>query len=404
MGGFFSLNNPLFSRLGGGSSSSTPLLSKTWAQLNTLRLASQLVPGQMYLLTDYQTIYDRPDYTITGTAKAAGSITNVNSGVTEPLILIAITTSSFGEDVISTLYPQDLIKFVFNFTTTRKGVVTKGFIYSRTDTLLGNSFDCDYRTITLKRYIDSNGDYSSYKDLGGASTLLPVISGGFQVVSNCGTLPKTFFGGVFDLANNVYSGPVMQQNNFGFAQNCTITPANNGYSNYFINSVLRGVVSTGDFYNNIASGASIDNFVANNNATVYKNDFSNAIVTNVTFEPNAVFTNCLFNTGAYFTDVTSVFNLQWSKIFYFRTEDISGMYISNSQLNFNNCTFQASASIFDLYFDFNEADYLQSVDFSAATVIYDTTSSKRIIWTDSVYRIIRVNAVTGVNIINDLTD
>ncbi len=83
----------------GGSNNG--LIAHTWADLNALRVNGTLIPGQEYLLIDYQTIHRVPlsEY--------------MNIGPIEPLIIRAVTANSFSRTVISQLYPNDTIHYDF---------------------------------------------------------------------------------------------------------------------------------------------------------------------------------------------------------------------------------------------------------------------------------------------------
>lgn len=82
----------------------TSLLQYTYNGLAALVVASGLIPGQQYLLTDYKTSYTQP---ITNTLKLAAAV--------EPLILTAATTTTFIPQVTSTLFPFDEI--IYDFTS-----------------------------------------------------------------------------------------------------------------------------------------------------------------------------------------------------------------------------------------------------------------------------------------------
>jgi len=108
-----------------------------------------LTPGRFYLMTDYQTCYDQPNYDFSG-----GSITtgNYKTGTTEPLLLMAMSTTGFSPTVYSELYPTDIITYDINWDTTEvTNSPAKGIITYRKDNQ-GNAFDYDFRGVVFKRY------------------------------------------------------------------------------------------------------------------------------------------------------------------------------------------------------------------------------------------------------------
>ena len=80
------------------------VVSKTWADLNDMKWASQLVPGQWYLLTDFaQRWYD---WNISPAA--------YQSSATEPLYIRAASNRYFSREAFSSLYPQDVLYYDFD--------------------------------------------------------------------------------------------------------------------------------------------------------------------------------------------------------------------------------------------------------------------------------------------------
>jgi hypothetical protein len=113
--------------------------SGTFSQLKAKADASELQVGKQYELTDYEARYFDP---------ATGNY--VVSGI-EPLLLTAVSTSSFNIIAKSTLHPTDLIEYDFSINTVTDGVTTeicKGVITSRKDK---NQNECgyDFRNITF---------------------------------------------------------------------------------------------------------------------------------------------------------------------------------------------------------------------------------------------------------------
>ncbi len=78
----------------------------TYSELEALKTSSLLEIGQVYRITNFQTIYNQP---ITGT---------LLSGSVEPIILTALTANSFDKIVKSSTNPADIIYYDFNDNVT----------------------------------------------------------------------------------------------------------------------------------------------------------------------------------------------------------------------------------------------------------------------------------------------
>jgi hypothetical protein len=122
----------------------------TYAQFVSEAGASILTPGRFYLMTDYQTCYDQPNYESDGTPITTG---NYKTGTTEPILLLAISTTGFSPTVYSTLYPQDKISYdiTWNLTEVTSGPA-KGRITERVDDK-NNRADYDFRAVQFIRYV-----------------------------------------------------------------------------------------------------------------------------------------------------------------------------------------------------------------------------------------------------------
>lgn len=109
-----------------------------------------LTPGRWYLMTDFQTCYDQPNYDSVGNSVTTG---NYKTGSTEPILLLAISTSGFSPTVYSTLYPQDKISYDFTWNTTEvTNSPAKGRITERIDEK-NNRADYDFRAVQFIRYV-----------------------------------------------------------------------------------------------------------------------------------------------------------------------------------------------------------------------------------------------------------
>ena len=108
-----------------------------------------LTPGRFYLMTDFQTCYDQPNYDNIKNPITTG---NYKTGTTEPILLLAISTTGFSPTVYSTLYPNDKITYDITWNTTEiTSSPAKGRITERIDNF-NNRTDYDNRSILFKRY------------------------------------------------------------------------------------------------------------------------------------------------------------------------------------------------------------------------------------------------------------
>jgi hypothetical protein len=127
-------------------------INYTEATYSGLTIASStggLVPGQFYLMTDFQTCYDQPNYTNEGVAITTG---NYKTGSTEPILLLATSTTGFSPTVYSTIYRNDKITYDFTWDTTEvTSSPAKGRITERIDRF-NNRSDYDFRAVQFIRY------------------------------------------------------------------------------------------------------------------------------------------------------------------------------------------------------------------------------------------------------------
>ena len=121
----------------------------TYDELYSFATGGTLTAGSYYLMTDYQACYDQPNY---DNLKDPITTGNYMSGSTEPILLLAISTTGFSPTVYSTLYPNDKITYDITWNTTEiTSGSTKGRITERIDNF-NNRTDYDNRSILFKRY------------------------------------------------------------------------------------------------------------------------------------------------------------------------------------------------------------------------------------------------------------
>ncbi len=116
------------------------IIEITYSELSTLITNSELIPGQKYLLSDYQTVHTIP------------TTADLNTGLTEPLIVTALSSNELEPIAFSTLYPNDIIYYHHENGNTLFPGSTKGYISRRIDTLYNNSIGNDFRNCKYRRY------------------------------------------------------------------------------------------------------------------------------------------------------------------------------------------------------------------------------------------------------------
>ena len=260
---------------GGGGGGNVSFTSVTYAQLVALIGSSGLVQGDSYLITDFQTIYDQPDFDINGNAQ---TIVPTLSGAIEPIIVEAVSTSEISNQAFSTVYENDLILYNWAFQGTEiNATPAKGIITRRTTDYYNdgrrNSTPYDSRAVLFIRYetVSGSGIYNSYKNTGFASANVPTF--GNNCTSNyIGNFWNTdinsyIMGYPFVLPNTVWG------NNSSFnkvgdqAFNVTLGDFNcdnNNIGNYFYNNTIGAYFRNNKVQNYFNNNVADDNFENNN--------------------------------------------------------------------------------------------------------------------------------------------
>ena len=160
----------------GGVPAGALIISKTYAELKTLKDANQLVPGQWYKITDFQLKWWN---------QSINHTVVLTSPVVEPLNVFAIATNRFSPIAYSDLYPTDTIYYDFDATTSYNwGQINnnptninyyiagiKGLIFRRIDNKWDIDMPYDFRHITVnccRPDLSSISEWSSsvnYKEL-----------------------------------------------------------------------------------------------------------------------------------------------------------------------------------------------------------------------------------------------
>ena len=140
--------------------------SVTYAELVNLITNNLLIEGGFYLLTDFVTVYDQPDYDASGNPKPI-VVTKTSSNI-EEIWILALSSNQIADRAYSKTYPKDEIKYDWTYNATEiNGSPAMGRISERIDDR-GNRTDYDHREILFKRYDDGSGSYNSVNDNGNA--------------------------------------------------------------------------------------------------------------------------------------------------------------------------------------------------------------------------------------------
>lgn len=134
----------------------------THTQLTDLISSSGLTEGSFYLITDYQTIYIQPDYQADMNPKAVDS-SMIKTGSTEPILILATSTSTVSKNAWSTTYPKDILEFEVDSEELFTGYFTKGKITRRVDEF-HNDIPFDFREVKFKRYLKKYGTVQDRDD------------------------------------------------------------------------------------------------------------------------------------------------------------------------------------------------------------------------------------------------
>lgn len=122
----------------------------TYAELTGLISVAGLVPGNFYMITDFQTCYDQPNFDWNG-----NSINNENTykvGNIESLMVLALAADKISTNVYSPEYPGDKIKYDISWNQTEvTNSGAKGRITERIDER-NNRADYDFRNVQFIRH------------------------------------------------------------------------------------------------------------------------------------------------------------------------------------------------------------------------------------------------------------
>jgi hypothetical protein len=321
-------NTSQYSPIGGssdsGSTSGAEVISLTYSELSTLVSGNTLVPGQKYLINDYQTVHLIPN------------TNDINTGPIEPLLVTASSTKTLEPIAYSTLFPQDIIYYNIESDQNIVSGSTKGYIYRRIDTIKNNDIGFDYRNVKFRRW-QINVTTSDLTGSGNAYSQYSVVlkTGTNQIYLKLDNTPSVPFTNTslwmrLPWSNLQYVSPT---NNNLVIDNYTI-PVSANYMDYTMFSTeptINGIQC--DYYsiyeNKIKGICDGSDIISNLNTVFFEKMDTNAIhPTNNHFWNNTI--------GSYFRGNTIGYNFDFNTIIsYSFNDNIIGNTFTNNTIDYN---------------------------------------------------------------------
>lgn len=266
----------------------------TYSEFYNLITNNQLIGGNTYILIDFQTIYDQPDYDASGNEKT--TIVTKTASTTEEIWVLALSSNQIADVAFSKTHPKDRIKYDWTYDKTEvNGTPAKGRITERIDEW-NNRTDYDHRTVLFKRYDNGSGIFNQYKDNGNTSqeflTFGNSYGAGAIVYSNyIGDYYKyvPLLGSNFLLSNNVFD-----INSYMFLNNISDIFFNNTFGDDCTENLIGGIFNGNIFgqstkSNNLTGGCNNNNIgVAFRNNDVKLGNISNSTIGDY-FERNVIY-------------------------------------------------------------------------------------------------------------------
>jgi hypothetical protein len=218
---------------------------------------SGLTVGQYYLITDFKTCYDQPDYNSQGGTITTG---NYKQGSVSPILVLATGTNTISQLAYQPQYSGDTIYYDPYFSVTE---VTGGEAFGRITYRIddkGNAFDYDFREVLFKRYntysaednysgrvsIDGSGNVTGVNTFFTGSTspgdIIGIVNPNraygvdfYEVVTATTDTSMVVTGHTFYAVNNTLYTPSTTENGMSYKQSNVIS--NTGFTEYntFVN-------------------------------------------------------------------------------------------------------------------------------------------------------------------------
>jgi YD repeat-containing protein len=355
--------------IGNGSDSYSPVTQITYS--NLYNLSGNFATGSCYLITDFESIYDQPDFYYDGVPKSVLNVKGKYGLPYQPIIVMATSKDTLSPDAYQPFYPKDKIKYDFTWNKTELDHDAKGRITERIDSN-GNKTGYDHRTIRFKRY----QNYDRVGSVLGSVTDFNCVTGdaagiGFSSLSvgdiilldstqtrggdrtyTIGLKVKTtiddtnivmevdsLYSGGVPGNQSLNSGSLIIPSNYSFSgasYTYLKATANGNFDSY--KEIYFGQSDDEDFddtvytFTSIGFGASINSSIVNNTIADYSKVYLN-ITNNTLILPNNVF----FGTSIYNNNITGLFynNTLFND---FKNNNISNSFYNNDIFNgfYNN--------------------------------------------------------------------
>jgi hypothetical protein len=144
----------------GAGSTYNPVTEITYSSLYSLKTSNGFATASYYLITDFDSVYDQPDFYCDGTPKTVVDNKGKPAGWGyQPILVLATSKNNLSPDAYQPSiasggyygFPLDKIKYDITWNKTEFNKNAKGRITERIDEF-GNRTDYDHRTIRFRRY------------------------------------------------------------------------------------------------------------------------------------------------------------------------------------------------------------------------------------------------------------
>jgi hypothetical protein len=252
----------------------------TYSEFSSTISGNSLNTGMLYIITDFQTCYDQPDFNYSGTPITTG---NYKQGPVEPIIVLATSSNTISSIAYQPTYPNDKITYDWTWNTTE---VTSGASFGRITERVdefNNRTDYDHRNILFKRYrlftsrldqpLNGTIELLSGGTVNGTDTIFTGLTIG-DVIYIPSTNPSNYvITGITDNITMAVSGDTITAIGTGQTFYKAIEETNDS-SEYF--SFKRTNVKTDDFVEYTTFGSAINNSYAKN---TYVGNYANNYTT-----------------------------------------------------------------------------------------------------------------------------